>query len=91
MNIVWTEHAALRARQRDGVAWSPFRALVERSIEAHEWEEWFEWDNRDDRGLQTNLIVRAPDTAEDDARRGLSRRAAQLKHSPFDVLRKRST
>lgn len=60
MKIEWTDHALVRAKER-GPVWGLFRALIERAIESREWEEWFEVDRREDRGLKTNLVVRATD------------------------------
>lgn len=60
MNVAWSDHALVRAKQR-GPDWATFRTAVERAIEARDWEEWFEVDPRENRGLRTNLVVRSPD------------------------------
>lgn len=59
MTVHWSDHALDRAKER-GPSWGLFRALIERSIEARDWEIWYEVDPREDRGLRENLVICAP-------------------------------
>lgn len=56
MIIDWSAHALARAKER-GPAWGLFRALIERAIEARDWEFWYEVDTRENRGLRENLVI----------------------------------
>lgn len=63
-DIVWSVHALARAKER-GPSWGLFRALIERAIEAREWDIWYEVDEREGRGLRENLLIRAAHNSGD--------------------------